>query len=126
MQVVPEAMGMMADQAPEAHRWKLEPPMQFQFPSFVQAPVRPPPTPPAGGALEGAGGAAPPDVAAGGGLTLVGVADTTGVLVTAEVWVTRVVAEEVGVGTDGADGADGGTVTKTPPGGRTAVGCGAG
>jgi hypothetical protein len=35
--VVPEAMAMRADHAPDAHRWNCEPPTQFQAPSSVQA-----------------------------------------------------------------------------------------
>ena len=48
-------MGMATDQAPEAHRWKLEPSMQFHSPSLEQGPVcRPVEDPPLAGA--GAGG----------------------------------------------------------------------
>lgn len=35
-QDVPAAISMTADQAPEAHRWKAVPPMQFHAPSSLQ------------------------------------------------------------------------------------------
>lgn len=44
--LVPAAMLMAADHWPEAHLWKLVPPIQFQAPSLLQAPVCVPEAPP--------------------------------------------------------------------------------
>ena len=41
-QLVPPAMGMVADHEPLAQRWKDVPPMQFHAPSLVQGPVMAP------------------------------------------------------------------------------------
>ena len=104
-QAVPAAMGMTADHAPEAQRWKLEPPMQFHSPSEVQAPERPPVAPPAGGALDGTGAGAPLDEAGGAGAMLVGATETTDEAA-ADVCVCRVVGVAVvgaGVGSGTAD-----------------------
>lgn len=49
MQLVPAAMGISADHAPDAQRWNEDPPMQFHAPSSVQgvpaANAEPPPEP---------------------------------------------------------------------------------
>ena len=80
MHLVPAAIEIDCDQAPEAHLWKEEPSAeQYHSPSSVQAPDMPPPVAvplDAGLAEEAAGGAAP--VAAGMG-------ETTAVDVTAGV-----------------------------------------
>lgn len=97
-QVVPAAIGITADQTPEAQRWKLEPSMQFQSPSLVQAPVRPVPTAPEGEAA----GVVPVEV---------GIEVSTEVTTLAVVEVCMVVGAAIVV----VD-SPGGEVMKTPPG----------